>query len=71
MVTDSAASELAKKRWSKTTKAERTEHAQMMAEARADKMTAAERSEVARKAAAARWGPKKPAKAVKKKKAPK
>jgi hypothetical protein len=52
------AAELARKRWKKTTKKQRVEHAQKMVAARNTKLTSEERSEISRKAAKARWAKK-------------
>jgi hypothetical protein len=52
------AAELARKRWKKTTKKQRVEHAQKMVAARNTKLTSEERSEISRKAAKVRWAKK-------------
>jgi len=72
-MTDKAASDLAKKRWAKTSKAERSDNARMLNEAKYSHMTEQDRKAIgqklaeARKAAAARRGGKKTAGKGKKK----
>ena len=52
---DKAAAALVRKRWNKTTKAERARIARDLNEARNEALTSARRSEIARRAAQARW----------------
>jgi hypothetical protein len=54
-----AASDLAKRRWSKASKAEREEIGQAMARGRKEKIPTEQRREIARRAAQARWVKKK------------